>query len=160
MGKRKKRVQRPMLYIAQPELGDPLASMQSDYRTPKKKKVKKQNKQISGHTRTVSSRKRAVSRESNVEYPSDDEVSQNRGEDLGNRMERKRFSDMSIEEKVTYYAGMPFHVPKMKCEVVTLNKNYRGIIEDFHDGIVFMKTARKEVEINIDEINDIQLVSL
>lgn len=78
---------------------------------------------------------------------------------FSNRKRRERFKDMSLEEKVEYFVNLPSSVPRMKCEVFTEEKSYRGWIQDYEDGVVFMKILQRpfRVEIPFDSIESIEL---
>ncbi|WP_084040765.1 CotO family spore coat protein [Gracilibacillus boraciitolerans] len=67
---------------------------------------------------------------------------------------------MTLEEKVTYYASMPFHVPKVKCEIVTERKKHVGFINDYQNKMVLVKVASKPepISIPIDHIKEINLI--
>lgn len=76
-----------------------------------------------------------------------------------NRNRRSRFKDMSLEDKVDYFVNLPSQVPRMKCEVITEEERYKGWIEEYEDGIVYMKILQRpfKVEVSFDQIQDIVL---
>ncbi|CDQ21006.1 Spore coat protein CotO [Halobacillus karajensis] len=76
------------------------------------------------------------------------------------RERRRRFHDMSLEEKVNYFFHLSPHVPKMKCEVTADEEKYRGYITDYKDGIVHMKVFQRPFhrEIAFESIRDIRLL--
>ncbi|QHE51479.1 CotO family spore coat protein [Pontibacillus sp. HMF3514] len=78
---------------------------------------------------------------------------------FSNRKRRDRFKDMNLEEKVEYFVNLPSSVPRMKCEVFTGEKSYRGWIQDYQDGVVSMKILQRpfRVEIPFDSIESIEL---
>ncbi|WP_186576018.1 CotO family spore coat protein [Aquibacillus kalidii] len=179
MRRRKKYEHKPMLYIQQPSLEQPSASMQADYRTPKKKKVEKQeNKDVPKHSKLkrVLPKSRPVEKKEKDVVLGDEEVvaeelaenqleeveeSSDEKEPSGEAFARKkRFGDMSIEEKVNYFVGLPTHVPKMKCEVRTEEERLIGVITDYKDGLVHMASVKRpnNREININEIKRIRLL--
>ncbi|MCT2535671.1 spore coat CotO family protein [Aquibacillus koreensis] len=182
MSRRKKRfAQNPMLYITQPNLKEPKASMQSDYRTPRKKKDKLKPDTSEENKKSMKIRTpKPLAGEKEVEYGNQDDVieaiednheQQNKnkkhekeaGEDksIHPRTSRKRFKDMTNEEKVEYFVGLPSQIPKMKCEVTTETERHRGVIIDYKDGQVKMVTFKspRNREIPLDEIVHIRLLS-
>lgn len=76
-----------------------------------------------------------------------------------NRRRRERFKDMTLEEKVNYFVSLPSSVPRMKCEVMTDGESYKGWIEDYDNGIVYLKILQRpfRVEVPFDTIKDIAL---
>lgn len=184
MRKKKSSTQKPMLYIQQPNLGKPSAAMQSIYRTPKKKKTEatanKKKKVIKKmphtspvekeETDVVYSDKEAVIEELEDEVKVKEELESEEKEhkekdeeeeSIRPRATRKRFGEMTIEEKVHYFVGLPSQVPKMRCEVRTSTERHHGFITDYKDGFVLMTTIRrpKNKEIDINEIENIRILS-
>ncbi|WP_407271025.1 CotO family spore coat protein [Radiobacillus sp. PE A8.2] len=174
--KRKKHLHNPMLYITQPKLEKPSASMQSSYRTPKKRTIDKQSADATAsNEKTIRRKKMKLKQESEqpaieaevekgvVDRELDEhndynlEESEEKGTEQSNR---KRFRDMTVEEKVNYFVSLPKQVPKMKCEVKTAEQSYRGVIYDYDNKVVFMVVirGRKKIELDIDEIIDIRLM--
>ncbi|QST00844.1 hypothetical protein IMZ31_04525 [Pontibacillus sp. ALD_SL1] len=76
-----------------------------------------------------------------------------------NRNRRSRFKDMSLEDRVDYFVNLPSQVPRMKCEVITDEERYKGWIEDYEEGTVYMKILQRpfRVEVPFEDINDIVL---
>jgi Spore coat protein CotO len=74
--------------------------------------------------------------------------------------ERKKFKDMTILEKVLYFIHTPSHLPRMRCEVITEERKYRGIIRDFQDDNIVMQVGRRgsSTKINLDDVKEIQLL--
>ncbi|GIO25778.1 CotO family spore coat protein [Ornithinibacillus bavariensis] len=74
--------------------------------------------------------------------------------------EKKKFRDMSILEKVMYFINTPNHLPRMRCEVITEEKKYRGIIKDFQEDHIIMQVGRRmpTTSISIKDVKGIQLI--
>ncbi|MFC4386878.1 CotO family spore coat protein [Gracilibacillus marinus] len=74
--------------------------------------------------------------------------------------EKKRFRDMTVKDKVEYFASIPVHLPRVRCEVVTERRKYVGFIHGYQNSMVMIKTASKidEVAVPIDQINEINIV--
>src|SRR5699024_12740480 len=76
------------------------------------------------------------------------------------RQERKRFKDMTLEERIDYFLNAPKHAPVMRCEVKTEGRNYRGTIVDYQDNNVYMRVGKRTTPtaIPFDTINEIRLL--
>ncbi|MDC3417186.1 CotO family spore coat protein [Aquibacillus salsiterrae] len=205
MRKRRKYTNKPMMYITQPKLENPSASMQSDYRTPTNKDkrvlkplsdkgdertkkllpktsptVKTEKEIVYGDAETVIEELQEEVEESseNIESSSESiesssgevELTNDAVEDLESsstnafikpRTERKRFSDMTVKEKVDYFVGLPSQVPRMKCEVRTKDERIRGVITDCKDNEVYITSIKRprNRKLSIDEITNIRLIS-
>lgn len=87
------------------------------------------------------------------------EADERRKVSFSNRKRRSKFKEMDLEEKIDYFVNLPSQVPRMKCEVVTSDKNYRGWIQDYQDGVVHMKILHRpfRIEVPFEEIKDIEL---
>ncbi|MDV2582720.1 CotO family spore coat protein [Alkalibacillus haloalkaliphilus] len=73
---------------------------------------------------------------------------------------RRKFQDMSVEERLRYMVDMPSILPKMKCEVQTDNNKYIGTIEKCDEDILMLRTVDQgfRVKIKRGDIEDVQLV--
>ncbi|WP_163583153.1 CotO family spore coat protein [Gracilibacillus saliphilus] len=122
----------PKLYISQPNLTEPKRTMQSHYHA-----VSANDKQP--HAADYSSR-----------YLPEKEL------------KKKNFDEMTILEKVIYFASMPFHLPKVKCELITERKKYIGKIEDYQNEMVIIKVASKQrpVSVPLQQIKEINMFGL
>lgn len=133
MSKEKRYAKAPLLYIHQPETEKISASMQHHYRTPRKRKNSKDATPVYEH---------------NV-----DDVE-------GNESEEKSFYDMTVREQLTYLTSRPDFAPKLRCEVKADGQLYRGIMMDAEENVARMRTGRRTVELAMDQIERIRLVSL
>lgn len=152
--------------------------MQSNYRTPKKTNEKNEVPD------TVSTQPKKIKRRTSKTGPADDKyvgdeedliealedneyeestdgASKDEVNSIRPRTERKRFGDMTIEEKVNYFVGLPSQVPRMKCEVRTEDERHQGVIADYKDGMVHMVTKKRPrmKTIPIEAITNIRLLS-
>lgn len=157
MGDRKQ-PKSPLLYIQQPHIKTPEASMQSHYMTPKKQR----------DTKVQNSIKRPVSRQKFTKLKDDDqketfessEANEEEQAEVDAPQEKKKFKDMTLEERIDYFLTTPEHVPVMKCEVKTNGRNYRGIIVDQQDDKVYMRVGRRTTPtaIPFETIKEINLI--
>lgn len=72
----------------------------------------------------------------------------------------KKFKEMSLEEKVFYFAYAPATSPTLRCEVMTSERSYRGKIVDFIENEVYMRVGRRisPEKIPFETIRDIRLL--
>lgn len=154
----KKFAKNPLLYIHQPSIGTPKAPMQHHYTTPKKapaeQAVTKETKNV--QTRPVKRdnfSKKSVSEEDDTNEAADES-------DESSDQERKKFKDMTLNERIEYFVNSPKHVPVMKCEVKTEERNYRGIIVDFKEENIIMRVGRRTSTTGIpfEKVDDIRLI--
>ncbi|UOQ86493.1 CotO family spore coat protein [Gracilibacillus salinarum] len=133
----------PRMYIAQPNHAEPKRSMQTAYRSSNYNKSKQSAKPQS-KPKQVRPAKKRQKQEAEAPTPT---------------MEKKKFKDMDVKEKVIYFADMPFHVPKNKCQIVTERRKYTGLIEDFQNDMVVLKVVNKSqpVSIPLEQIQEINL---
>ncbi|MFD1360147.1 CotO family spore coat protein [Lentibacillus salinarum] len=155
----------PLLYIQQPGIRAPKASMQSHYKTPKKQhnhtgtdKVKKQhvNRNFFNHKQTIHDE---VEKDAESRGESSD-ADQQADVDMENNQERKKFKDMNLEERIDYFLNAPDHVPVLRAEIKTAERNYRGKIVDYQDNNVYMRVGRRTTptEIPFETIKEIRLI--
>ncbi len=157
----KKFAKSPLLYIHQPSIGTPKAPMQHQYTTPKKAPAEQTVTQETKSVQTRPIRRDNFSKKSDsqAEDPSE-ETDESDENDESSDQERKKFKDMTLHERVDYFVNPPKHVPAMKCEVKTEERNYRGTIVDFKEENVIMRVGRRNstTAIPFDSINDIRLI--
>ncbi|UOQ46949.1 spore coat CotO family protein [Gracilibacillus caseinilyticus] len=132
----------PRMYIAQPNHAEPRRSMQSAYHSTNYNKPKQPSKKQPKQIKPAKKRQKQE-----VETPAP-------------TMEKKKFKDMDVKEKVIYFADMPFHVPKNKCQIVTERRKYTGLIEGFQNDMVVLKVVNKSqpVSVPLEQIQEINLV--
>lgn len=176
---RRKIARDPLLYIHQPKVRTPKAPMQDHYRTPKKQKESEipPEKKPQQTQRTIKRKSHGKSGEypfkNEQPFPSKadewddtytkkpaDNLSSQELEEESQSADRIKFKDMTIEEKVNYFINQPRHVPKLKCEVETNERKYRGIITDFQEDQVFIRVGRRtsNTEIPLNEIINIRML--
>ncbi|MET3683359.1 hypothetical protein ABID56_001454 [Alkalibacillus flavidus] len=73
---------------------------------------------------------------------------------------RRKFHDMTIDEKLRYMVDMPDVMPKMKCEVKTDQQTYIGTVEQCDDNQLVIRTADQgfRVKMKRDQVEDVRLV--
>lgn len=88
-----------------------------------------------------------------------EEAAERRRVSFKNRKRRERFKDMTVEDKVMYFIELPSSVPRMRCEVITAEESYKGWVEDYENGVVYLKILQRpfRVEVPFADIQDIVL---
>jgi hypothetical protein len=180
MPNQKKFAREPLMYIQQPTISKPSAPMQDSYKSPKKKRpsptpaptetekrptqnvIKKRpslNSFTKGGTEEVNE-PRVIKRRgpSTVQEIEEDESSTVEEPAIQNNAERKKFKDMTILEKVDYFVHTPSHLPRMRCEVITTERKYRGVILDKEENDVLIRVGRRQNRVNFEDILEINLL--
>ncbi|WP_102028065.1 CotO family spore coat protein [Salirhabdus sp. Marseille-P4669] len=139
MSKSRKVSKSPLLYIHQATIYSNEAPMQ-EIATYKKKVKKHNNPGLYDHEKPLFM----------------EEESSSSPESIG---ERKAFKEMTIEEKLTYLSNLPNQMLTMKCEIMTEDKKYRGVVLSYENDIVTMKSLQRSgrVEIPANKIIDVRL---
>lgn len=69
------------------------------------------------------------------------------------------FKDLPVEGKIEYLLNLPTGVPKIRCEFVTEEKSYRGILLERKDSEISIRVLGHEnVTIEIDKLKDINML--
>lgn len=88
----------------------------------------------------------------------DNQAKTTSSEDTSDKNEPVKFKDRSIEEKIAYFADAPEFAPKMRCEVKTDARTYRGYIADRQEETVYMRTGKRTTNIPMTKITDIRML--
>lgn len=159
----------PLLYISQPDIKTPQARMQNHYVTQTTKKKNQQNrrsgnKPLKRHTFPVSARRRRLNTDRLMEErtPHESNADDDAKTIHDNTHQRSKFNDMTLKEKVAYFASTPKHIPKMKCKIKTSEKTYRGIITEFNDNTVIIQQGTKHTPetIAFADIEEVHMLGL
>lgn len=186
--KRRKYAREPLLYIDQPTANTPTAPMQHSYTSAKKKTNKSASSPPTHSESRVAPQKPIKKRPSlnsfstamansneikepqpqvkkkRPSFPTQEleemESSSSSFEEVTeeNILERKKFKEMTLMEKIDYFITSPNHLPRMRCEVVTNDNKYRGTILDKEDEVIKMRVGRRTTVISIEDITEIRLL--
>ncbi|WP_373895708.1 CotO family spore coat protein [Virgibacillus sp. CBA3643] len=179
MGK-KKFAKDPLLYIHQPSAQTPKAPMQHNYTSPQRRRNKEMEANVSTSptqhvakkplNRSFYKEEALYSDEMGSETETDESEENKDDEERMNeekneeRMDKekteKKFKDMTLEEKVAYFVDAPEYAPKLRCEVKTEKRAYRGIITDSKDDKVFIQVGKRasSTAVPMEEIMSIRLL--
>lgn len=164
----------PLLYIHQSNNKTPEAYMQQGYTTPKR--YSETGIEGSYHTSESNNNKKSrsirkssyfkspyMNEENKEEYvtsKTNDAETEHEPDGLTQRPRDKKFKEMNIEEKIYYFSHAPDLAPKLRCEVKTYDRSFRGKIVDFANNEVYMRIGRRKSseKIPFDEIRDIRLL--
>ncbi|WP_047985915.1 CotO family spore coat protein [Ornithinibacillus californiensis] len=179
MPNQKKFAREPLMYIQQPTISKPSAPMQDSYKSPRKKRpaaptpteiekkptqnvIKKRpslNSFTKGATEEVKEPRVIKRRGPNLVQEIEEEELMTVEESLSQENgERKKFKDMTLLEKVDYFVHTPSHLPRMRCEVITTERKYRGVILDKEENDVLIRVGRRQNRVNFEDILEINLL--
>ncbi|MFD2045366.1 CotO family spore coat protein [Ornithinibacillus salinisoli] len=172
MGK-KKYANAPLMYIDQPTLKRSGAKMQSQYSTYNKNAEAATQEQDVKKRLTKPIPKRSIGNKfieqlsDKKPKPTKNTITENKNEELEEFLseqeedeqgEKPKFKDMSIKEKIEYFAETPRHTPKKRCEIKTDERSHRGIVVKFSEDIVLMRSGRRNVSIPLEHIKDVRML--
>ena len=147
---RKNHVQKPLVYIDQPTISDPKASMQHYYQTTRKQETAeaseiKRPKKKRPRQRPYMNEPSAWDEHKRSEKPT---------------QEKENFSHLSIRDKINYLFNRPQFIPTLTCRIHTTDGRFYGKITNFKDDTVYLRLnqSRAIKRIPYKTIKDIQLV--
>lgn len=147
---RKSYVHKPLVYIEQPTISEPKASMQQYYQSEREHQTKETNKidrpkKQRPRQRPYMHVQSAWEHEKRVEKPT---------------QKRENFSELSVREKINYLLKRPQFIPTLTCQIRTTDGRHYGKIINFKDDTVSLrlKRSRATKRIPFDTIEDIRIV--
>lgn len=177
---RKRQAREPLFYIQQPKISKPVAPMQDNYSTPKRTEKETPQQGEGNPSFTMPTRGNNFqqfqspqpitpnenTKEDTQEQLQDEEMEPPEDDTTAASEEnsRPKFKDMTIDEKINYFINIPSHIPKLKCEISTDDRTYRGIIisreeEEGEENIV-IRTGKRTFTITRKNINEIRLLGM
>ncbi|MBC5637254.1 hypothetical protein H8S33_10605 [Ornithinibacillus sp. BX22] len=186
--KRRKYAREPLLYIHQPTVDKPTAPMQHSYTSAKKQANKsissspthsesgaksqetiKKRPSLNSFSTGIANSNEVKEPQPQVKkrrpsFPTQEleemESTSSSFEEVTeeNNLERKKFKEMTLLEKIDYFIKTPSHLPRMRCEVVTNDNKYRGIMLDKESEVIKMRVGRRTIVVSIEDITDIRLL--
>lgn len=125
------RINEPLLYIDQPIFQKPKAYMQENYLGVKTDDKEKVEEQNGIQVESLKSKRE--------------------GHDS--------FKDLTIAEKIKYLIDIPSEVPKVRCEVLTNENRYRGVlIDENQENIVLRIFGRQNELVEKEKILSIKMI--
>ncbi|MBP2076573.1 CotO family spore coat protein [Oceanobacillus polygoni] len=161
---KKKFANEPLLYIHQPDIGSTKAPMQHSYMSQRKTKEDHSSTDVIHAPKRVNRRHHAFRHGDVTEEIEETEVvtsQENEKQQLSSSNERrKHFKEMNIQERINYFLKRPDFAPKIRCEIRTKEKTYRGIVLGKEEEVVVFKIGNRSapVQIALDEITEVQLL--
>ncbi|HGE5783557.1 CotO family spore coat protein, partial [Bacillus pseudomycoides] len=75
---------------------------------------------------------------------------------------RKPFKDMNNEEKLNFLIHRPKYIPKVKCQIITLEEKLNGYVLSYEKGYVAIKMMEKtkEIKVKFEDIVHIKMMGL
>jgi hypothetical protein len=167
---------KPLMYIVQPDNQDINVNMQSF--VVKKSKSKSMTAVESVNSRVKTLVKEAVSQEkaisdipeeikANVDLQSIQEIQDKQENPVEQeqsikeyRKQRKPITQMTILEKVEFFANLPKNMPRTLCQIETTEEKYRGVIMTEENEIVTIRSLShsKPIELPLENIKAINLL--
>ncbi|KZZ83688.1 MULTISPECIES: CotO family spore coat protein [Bacillaceae] len=186
MNEKNARRQQPLMYIVQPENMQPQAQMQqvAVKKNPVKARLDKKVQEakeidsieetsaeaVLDAPKTIPEEQGAA--EARQNQPADEavlaEIVKTEGDEetaiteppkpVYERKTRKVLNQMSVVEKIAFFANLPGNIPRTLCQVELADQTYRGIIIGETDGVVHLRTTASSQPVNIrsEEIQAIQ----
>ncbi|WP_197046585.1 CotO family spore coat protein [Oceanobacillus salinisoli] len=145
----------PLLFIHQAKTSKPKAPMQDRYMSPKKRENNINEKSSTEESTKEIPRKRYASKKPLKQASAMEEEAK---DEKNEQQERKQFKDMTIKERIEHFANTSQYAPKVRCEVKTDKKSFKGIISSFKDNKVEMQIGKRVFQIPFDEIKDVRLL--
>ena len=70
------------------------------------------------------------------------------------------FKDLSIDKKISYLLDLPEGFPQIRCEFITKEKSYRGILLERVDNVLTIRVLGKKerVKVKVDELTNIVML--
>ncbi|MBS2968413.1 hypothetical protein J9317_06525 [Metabacillus sp. KIGAM252] len=187
MSKKNDKRQQPLMYIVQPENMQPQAQMQqvAVKKNPVKAKIDKKEPEANQIDSIVETPAEAAldapktipeeqgAAEIKLNQQADEAVLAETVKTEGNeeateaiveppkpvyeRKTRKVLNQMSVVEKIAFFANLPGNIPRTLCQVELADQTYRGIIIGETDGVVHLRTTASSQPVNIKS-EDIQAI--
>ena len=154
----------PLLYIKDGQPQTIKANMQHQYISKKHKRKDQQKSEPEKVYEGKGNKKRHKSfyelSEELIEQKAEEE-----NEEMKNKPEKKEvmekpFKELTIPEKLFYLATKPDYAPRVSCMIKTNKQTYRGIIIDYRDESVRIRSGRRNIEITEKDIKDIRIIGL
>ncbi|HEX6594538.1 MAG TPA: CotO family spore coat protein [Bacillota bacterium] len=158
--------QNPLLYIDQPNIKNPKARMQNHYVTqrkngePYRNGLQQKNRRQTFPQALRRPRYLRPSQSMNkgtIQADKSDEVVHRSADRHG---ERPKFKQMTLKERIEYFANTPQHIPKLRCKIKTSKRTYRGIVTDFNNDIVVIQHGEKQDSIPFADVKEVQMLGL
>ncbi|MGM0874649.1 MAG: CotO family spore coat protein [Bacillota bacterium] len=164
---------KPLMYIVQPDNQDINVNMQS-FVVKKSKSItaiESANSQVKTLKEGVSQEK-AISDipeeiKANVDLQSIQEIQDKQENPVEQeqsikeyRKQRKPITQMTVPEKVEFFANLPKNMPRTLCQIETTEEKYRGVIMTEENQIVTIRSLShaKPIEIPLENIEAINLL--
>ena len=147
----------PLLYIHQVDTKKVNAKMQHHYHTSNE--VRKEDTTVQGEQKVQNQQSRKVRPKNFYDNRPvvTDVVSGIESEEV---VEEKPFQKMTLGEQLNYLTGKPAYAPRLTCEIKTEGRAYRGVILDYKEGIVTIRSGNRSIEIPQETIKQIRMLSL
>lgn len=89
-----------------------------------------------------------------------DEEEESEANTVNQTQEKVPFAEMSLIEQVDYLAASPGFMPKIKCEIITEEERFKGIVRERKEETVYIETFKRPRyhQVLLNEITSIRLL--
>lgn len=156
----------PLLYIKDGQPRNIKANMQHQYISKKHKREDQQEtesepeKVYEGKGNKKRNKSFYELSEELIEQETEEEFEGEESKPEKKEVVEKPFKELTIPEKLFYLANKPEYAPRVSCMIKTNKQTYRGIILDYKDESVRIRSGRRNIEITEKDIKDIRIIGL
>lgn len=163
-GKRKRK-QKPLFYISQPEIKTPIPNMQESYLY---KNGELDDQFLEGEFNQTIDEKKIPDAIGENDESSYTEV-QHPGEQVAVESDtipvskKRSFNELTLEEKLKHLKLVPASIAKVRYEFITIEKSYKGYFLAIKNGTVLIhsvSTRKKAISILEEDLVDIKRIGL
>lgn len=161
MKSKRKRKQKPLFYISQPNIETPKPYMQESFLSKKNEldDLSLENEQ----NETIKVAEEEPPEEVEAEEAAQPGVSETELSETTPDIKKRPFNELTLEEKLKHLKHVPASVAKVRYEFITIDKSYKGYFLAIRDGVVSIhsvNTRKKSVNILVEDLLDIKRIGL
>lgn len=162
MKSKRKRKQKPLFYISQPNIETPKPKMQESFLSKDDELDDLSFEQDQSETIKVAEEEipREVEAKKEAAEPvvPELELSETKPE-----IKKRPFNELTLEEKLKHLKLVPASVAKVRYDFITIDKSYKGYFLAIRDGVVSIHSVnmrKKSVNILVEDLVDIKRIGL
>jgi hypothetical protein len=161
MKSKRKRKQKPLFYISQPNIETSKPYMQESFLSKNNEldDLSLENEQ----SETIKVAEEEAPEELEVEEAAEPGVSETELSETTPDIKKRHFNELTLEEKLKHLKLVPASVAKVRYEFITIDKSYKGYFLAIKDGVVSIhsvNTRKKSVNILVEDLVDIKRIGL
>lgn len=161
MKSKRKRKQKPLFYISQPNIETPKPKMQESFlaKDDELDDLSFENEQ----SETVKAAEEEAHGEVVAEGAAQPGISEKELSETTPDIKKRPFTELTLEEKLKHLKLVPASVAKVRYEFITIDKSYKGYFLAIRDGVVSIHSVnmrKKSVNILVEDLVDIKRIGL